>query len=136
MSVCKPKEGERVIDTAGEGRNRGGQRCEMSVVPDNEAVCMHGVVAVHSLGTSGLNYCLTSHSKPTTVIFHTRTVLHYTLMTYLILQHWLTTCLFSSFVCGFWCSSLTFTKTAATDNGFFLPLLSGFCLSYCVSLQK
>lgn len=40
----------------------------MSVVQDNEAVCMRGIVTVHSLGTSGLNYCLTSHSKPTTVI--------------------------------------------------------------------
>ena len=35
----------------------------MSVVQDNEAVCMPSVVTVHSLATSGLNYCYTSNSQ-------------------------------------------------------------------------
>lgn len=51
----------------------------MSVGQDNETVCMHAVVTVHSLGTSGLNYCLTSHSKPATAIFHTHMLIGFAL---------------------------------------------------------
>lgn len=60
-----------MMDTGGERRHGGGRRFEISVVEDNEAVWMHGAVTVNYSGTSALNYCHTSHSKPTTVIFHT-----------------------------------------------------------------
>lgn len=89
----------RVKHTGGEGRIGGGQRCEMSVVQDNEAVCMHGVVTVLFLGhfwsqllphkSQKANHCNIPHTL--TGLTHND----------FILQRWLTTRLFLSLVCGF-----------------------------------
>lgn len=58
------------------GKEQQWSEMELSVIQDNEAACMHGVVTLYSSDTSGLYYCLTSYSKPTTVILHAHTCSH------------------------------------------------------------